>query len=145
MIVSYFCLALVVNSLYNIINLKDIFYGVAFGNEKVIVLHETRWKNDAVLMIMAFEMFHIQEHPHSKLCPLNHSLSCTITLEKHCIKLLTIIITGFILSEHLFRASSSLEGGLPRLALPGCLSHSQGSHCHWLTFLVVSGNFQVRL
>lgn len=142
--VDYFCLAPVINSLHSVIHFKDMFYGVAFGNEKVVVLHETRWKSDAVLMIMAFEMAHIQEHPHSKLGPLHHSLSCTITLGKHCVTLLSIIITGLIVSELLFWASSSLGGRMPRHALPGCPSHSQGSRYHWLTLLVVSGNFQVR-
>lgn len=98
--VGYVCLALVINSLHNVINFKDMFYGVAFGNEKVVVLHETRWKSDAVLMIMAFEMVHIQEHPHSKLGPLHHSLSCTITLRKHCVTLLLSSLVSLYLNSY---------------------------------------------
>ena len=51
MILGDFCLALVINWIYSVINFKNMFYSVAFGNEKVIVWRETHGKDDVVLMI----------------------------------------------------------------------------------------------
>lgn len=78
MIVGDFCLALIINSIYSVINFKNTFYSVAFGDEKVIVQRETHGKDDVVLMITTF-----QNVPHSRTFPSKAVCLSSLSLGLH--------------------------------------------------------------